>query len=276
MSLPPLPEQQQIVTYLDQKTSQIDELIDKKTRKIELLKEYRTSLINQVVTKGLDPNVEMKDSGVEWIGEIPDHWLVKKLPYVTDQMGSGTTPKSDNREYYEDGTIPWLVTGDLNDGELSTINNKITDRAIQDYSALRIFPEGSLSIAMYGATIGKLGLFLFPMTVNQANCVLVFTNNNIPKFWFYILLGHRQMIISFGTGGGQPNVSQDILRTLRFPCPDKYEQQQIVTYLDQKTKEIDTSIETEEKKIEHFKEYRQSLISNVVTGKIDVRETVLS
>ena len=165
---------------------------------------------------------QYKHSGVQWIGEIPSHWLVKKLPYVTDQMGSGTTPKSDNREYYEDGTIPWLVTGDLNDGELSTINNKITDRAIQDYSALRIFPEGSLSIAMYGATIGKLGLFLFPMTVNQANCVLVFTNNNIPKFWFYILLGHRQMIISFGTGGGQPNVSQDILRTLRFPCPDKY------------------------------------------------------
>ena len=117
---------------------------------------------------------EYKDSGVEGIGEIPAAWDLKKLTFVTSSIGSGTTPKSDNDQYYQDGTIPWLISGDLNDGNISIVSNKINTLAIKDYPALKEWPARSLAIAMYGATIGKVGLLQFPATVNQAKLCFCF------------------------------------------------------------------------------------------------------
>ena len=268
-------EQQQISDYLDYKTSKIDTLIEKTQQKIELLKEQRISLINTTVTKGLDPNVEMKDSGVEWIGDIPSDWKVKKLTYVTNSIGSGTTPKTSNSLFYEEGHIPWLNTGDLNDGYIYKTKKKVTKLAIEKHTSLKVFPINSVSIAMYGATIGKLGLFKIPVTVNQANCVFVFDEVNVSKFWFYVLMEYRPQIVSLGYGGGQPNISQDLLKSLRFGCPSYKNQQQIVDYLDKETSKIDKLVDIESKRIVLLKEYRQSLISEVVTGKVDVRDEVL-
>ena len=273
--IPPLHEQQQISDYLDYKTSKIDTLIEKTQQKIELLKEQRISLINTTVTKGLDPNVEMKDSGVEWIGDIPSDWKVKKLTYVTNSIGSGTTPKTSNSLFYEEGHIPWLNTGDLNDGYIYKTKKKVTKLAIEKHTSLKVFPINSVSIAMYGATIGKLGLFKIPVTVNQANCVFVFDEVNVSKFWFYVLMEYRPQIVSLGYGGGQPNISQDLLKSLRFGCPSYKNQQQIVDYLDKETSKIDKLVDIESKRIVLLKEYRQSLISEVVTGKVDVRDEVL-
>ncbi|MBT4208005.1 restriction endonuclease subunit S [Candidatus Woesearchaeota archaeon] len=275
LPVPPLQEQQQISDYLDYKTSKIDTLIEKTQQKIELLKEQRISLINTTVTKGLDPNVEMKDSGVEWIGDIPSDWKVKKLTYVTNSIGSGTTPKTSNSLFYEEGHIPWLNTGDLNDGYIYKTKKKVTKLAIEKHTSLKVFPINSVSIAMYGATIGKLGLFKIPVTVNQANCVFVFDEVNVSKFWFYVLMEYRPQIVSLGYGGGQPNISQDLLKSLRFGCPSYKNQQQIVDYLDKETSKIDKLVDIESKRIVLLKEYRQSLISEVVTGKVDVRDEVL-
>jgi type I restriction enzyme, S subunit len=274
--LPSLPEQEQIAAFLNHKTKLIDNLIAKTERKIELLNELRTATINQAVTKGLDPDVEMKDSGVEWIGEIPKGWEAKKLTYVTCLIGSGTTPKSDNLEYYENGNIPWLTTGELNDSEINSVRNRVTSLAMNDYPSLKVYPDGAVSIAMYGATIGKLGVLRLPTTVNQANCVFVFTGDNNPKFWFYVLLAYRPKIVSLGYGGGQPNISQDLMKSIRFGCPTKEKQIQIADYLDSATRQGDTHIKREYDKIELLKEYRQSLISEVVTGKIDVSDEVIS
>ena len=212
---------------------------------------------------------EYKDSGVEEICEIPAAWDLKKLTFVTSSIGSGTTPKSDNDQYYQDGTIPWLITGDLNDGNVSIVSNKINTLAIEDYPALKAWPARSLAIAMYGATIGKVGLLQFPTTVNQANCVFVFNGENCPRFWLYVLLANRSRIVSMRYGGGQPNISQEILKSLRFACPQKEEQSLISAYLDKKTSHIDSLIEKIAQKIKLLKEQRTSLIVQCVTKGLD-------
>ena len=273
--VPPPEEQKLISLYLDKKTEQIDSLVEKIQRKIELLKEQRESLINRCLTKGLDPNVDMKDSGIEWIGEIPKHWVVKKITHVVVSIGSGTTPKSDNSEYYKDGTINWLVTGDLNDGLVTKTSHKVTEKAVKDYFSLKLFPIDSLLIAMYGATIGKLGILKTESTVNQATCVMSFDNDNDINFWFYAFLAHRQHLISLRYGGGQPNVSQELVKGLRFPVPPLTEQKLISRCLNKRTEQIDSLIQKIQRKIELLKEYHQSLISSVATGKVRITEDMI-
>jgi type I restriction enzyme S subunit len=126
-----------------------------------------------------------KDSGVEWLGKVPGHWDIWKLAHAFSLIGSGTTPKTDNREYYEEGDIPWINTGDLNDGELADCEKRITALALAHHTSLKTYPAGSVLIAMYGATIGKLAMLRFPATVNQACCVFGGTSFILPKFMFY-------------------------------------------------------------------------------------------
>lgn len=270
-----LSEQTQIVSYLDEKTALIDKLISTKQRKIELLKEKRPALINHAVTKGLNPNVKMKDSGIEWIGEIPEHWGYKKTTHCFGLIGSGTTPTSNNPEYYEDGEINWLQTGDLNDGIISKTSKLITQKAFDDVN-LKLYPANSLIIAMYGATIGKVGFLKIETTTNQACCVLAQPRGVFVNYIFYWFISNKDKIVSLAYGGGQPNISQETIKSLRIHCPPIPEQTQIVTYLDEKTKEIDDLLNIEQKKIDLLKEYRQSLISEVVTGKIKVVNELLN
>lgn len=206
-----------------------------------------------------------KDSGVEWLGEVPEHWEVWKLAQAFTQIGSGTTPKSDNPQYYESGDIPWVNTGDLNDGELDDCEKRITTLALADHSSLKTYPAGALLIAMYGATIGKLAVLKFAATVNQACCVFAGKSEINSKFMFYWFLGLRQQIISLATGGGQPNISQDILRSLRVACPAPSEQTQIATFLDRETAKIDALVAEQRRLMALLKEKRQAVISHAVT-----------
>lgn len=201
----------------------------------------------------------------ELLGEIPTHWEVWKLAHAFAQIGSGTTPKSDKAEYYDDGSIPWVNTGDLDDGLLKESSKKITEKAVEDHSTLKLYPSGSLLFAMYGATIGKLGILNFPATVNQACCVFSGKSPITIKFLFYWFLGLRQKILSLATGGGQPNVSQDILRTLRVACPDDEEQTAIAIFLDAETSKIDALVTEQRRLIELLQEKRQAVISHAVT-----------
>jgi len=283
IAYPPLPEEQtQIANYLDHKTQQIDELIDDKQRLIELLKEERTATINQAVTKGIGalsgaetPNVPMKDSGIEWLGEIPEHWESWKIGHAFTKIGSGTTPESGNPKYHLNGTINWLNTGDLNNGELFKCKKKITQDALNDYSSLKLFSKGSLVIAMYGATIGKTSVIQFDTTTNQACCVFGKSEFILIEFLHYWFKGHKEDIINLAVGGGQPNISQDILKNIRLYCPTIKEQKIIVKYIKQKQNEINDNISKTEQQIELLKEYKTALISEVVTGKVDVRDEVI-
>ncbi|HNR85948.1 MAG TPA: restriction endonuclease subunit S [Taishania sp.] len=210
-----------------------------------------------------------KDSGIEWIGKIPSHWESWKISHAFDRIGSGTTPESGNPEYHENGTVNWLNTGDLNDGILFECNKKITEKALEDYSSLKLFPSGSLVIAMYGATIGKTALLEFETTTNQACCV--FCESDIIKLRFlqYWFVGNKEHIINLAIGGGQPNISQNILKDVRVPCPKFEEQTAIANFLDHKTAQIDDLIAKKERLIALLEEERTATINQAVTKGLD-------
>lgn len=212
---------------------------------------------------------EYKESGNTFTGVIPTHWRILKIARTFTTIGSGTTPKSDNRVYYDEGTVPWVNTGDLNDGVLSESNRCVTEKALEDHSTLRIYPAGSLIFAMYGATIGRIAKLDFPATVNQACCVFGGESPIEVNFLFYWFLGLRDRILSLATGGGQPNVSQDILRSLQVPCPSIEEQRTIATFLDRETSKIDALVAEQRRLIALLKEKRQAVISHAVTKGLD-------
>jgi type I restriction enzyme S subunit len=209
-----------------------------------------------------------KDSGVEWLGEIPEHWKIMKTTHVFNKIGSGTTPTSTDTKYY-DGEINWLQTGDLTDNIISETSKKITYKALKDFSTLKIYPKNSLVIAMYGATIGKAGILDIETATNQACCVLSNAKQILEKYAFYWFLASKNNIISMGYGGGQPNISQDLIKSLRMTIPTKAEQTKIASFLDSKTAQIDEVISQKEKLIELLKERKQIVINDAVTKGLD-------
>lgn len=210
-----------------------------------------------------------KDSGIEWIGEIPSHWEIKKLNWCFELIGSGTTPKADNLLYYLDGDTNWLLTGDLNDGEIFDTSKKITQKAIDDHSTLKVYPTESIVMAMYGATIGKLGVLKIETTVNQACCVLSKPLHLNYKFAFYILLSARTEIINMSYGGGQPNISQELIKSFRVQIPNIEEQTSIANFLDRKTSEIDDIIADKKRLLELYEEEKTAIINQAVTKGLD-------
>jgi type I restriction enzyme S subunit len=258
LPLPPLSEQKQIVEYLDTKTSLIDSLIEKTQRKIELLKERRTSLINEVVTKGLNPNVKMKDSGIEWIGKIPDHWSVFKMKYGVKHINEkGLTTKDDIKispENVESMTGVCFNFYSEYDGE--GMRFKKGDILL---NKLRLYLKKIVFTETDGYSMGEM--------------IVLRCLENLFNHYFYFLIfnqGLIDLLDSQSNGVKLPRVSPEIIMNTMIPFPPLDEQTKIVDFLDSKTKEIDKMISLEMKSIELLKEYRQSLISEVVTGKVKV------
>jgi type I restriction enzyme S subunit len=268
--IPDKKEQDKLAAYLDEKVSIIDRTIEGKKKLIELLREKRTAVINEAVTKGLDPKAELIESGVEWIGKIPAGWKMRKVFHIFKKMGSGMTPE----DIYltEDGSgIPWVNTGELTDSFIDVPSKRVKKEALTKYSALKLYPKGSLVIAMYGATIGKLGIVNFDFCSNQACCILEKPNDGFSaRYVYYWLLGHKKNVVDLGTGGGQPNINKDVVKSLKISLPKIVEQEKIVEYLDIKITNYDTAIELVKKTIETLQEFKSSLISHVVTGKVRV------
>jgi type I restriction enzyme S subunit len=261
--------QRLIVSYLDKKCADIDKVIATQQRRIELLQELKQSTITHAVTHGLNPNVKMKDSGVEWIGEVPEHWKVMKSSLMSSLIGSGTTPNTNNKDYYcenEEEGYNWLQTGDLNNGLIISTLKKVTLKAVKECN-LKFYTTGSIVIAMYGATIGKVGILGFNTAVNQACCVLSKTDKIVSKFVFYLFLSAKESLLISAIGGGQPNISQEVIKKLKVVVPPLSEQRSIATYLDKKCVELDKSISKAQREIDLLQEYKQALITEVVTGK---------
>lgn len=281
IACPCVDEQQTIARFLDAKTAQIDLLVEHKRQLIDKLKEKRQALIARTVTRGLppeaamaaglEPNPAMKPLPSGWADECPAHWKIWKISHGFGLTGSGTTPPSDNEEWYE-GNIPWVTTGELRESIITDTSKKVSRAAIKEFSALKIFPAGSLAIAMYGATIGRLGIFGVAATTNQACCVLAKERAFERDFVFYWLQAFRDQIVTLATGGGQPNISQEKIRSLRIPCPSVHEQRIISKYLREESEKIDRLVDAAESAIERINEFRQAVITSAVTGKIDVRE----
>jgi type I restriction enzyme, S subunit len=210
-----------------------------------------------------------KDSGVEWIGKIPTDWEMRKISHSFDLISSGTTPKAGNKQYYNNGKINWINTGDLNNGLLKNCKKQITTKAMDDYSALKIYPKGALIIAMYGATIGKVSISDIEACTNQACCVILSSKIIDLKFIFFWFIANKQNIISLSFGGGQPNISQNLIREIKICCPELVNQQEIASYLDHKTHLIDTLIKKKQRLIDLLKEERTAVINEAVTKGID-------
>jgi type I restriction enzyme S subunit len=270
--LPPLSEQKQIVSYLDTKTTLIDSLIEKTYRKIELLKEKRTSLINEVVTKGLNPNVEMKDSGVEWIGEIPSGWEKSKLKYK-GFFFSGYS--FDSNDFLTEGEIRVLKISNVQNNGISWDDLQYLPEVFFDTHQNFRVNKGDLVFVLTRPIIStgiKVCFFEedYRTLLNQRNSVFRPNESEVVKRFLY----YSVRTFSFGEEfkqqlkeTNQPNISTEQISNILMFFPPISEQQQIVSYLDEHTQLIDKTISVEERRIDTLKEYRQSLISEVVTGK---------
>ena len=211
-----------------------------------------------------------KDSGIQWVGEIPSHWDVVKTSYLFDDIGSGTTPNTNDDSLYDtDNGINWLQTGDLNDGHITKTSKKISQKAIEGNGTLRLYPINSLVIALYGATIGKVGVLDIESTTNQACCVLPPSDKISTDFAYYIFLASKEALLNLASGGGQPNISQAIIKNHRIPYPSYAEQQSIVSFLEDKVSQINATIAEKEQMLEDLKNYRSAIISEAVTKGLD-------
>lgn len=217
----------------------------------------------------LRPYPAYKPSGIDWLGDIPSNWTIRKAGHCFSLIGSGTTPQSGNMAYHSDGSIPWINTGDLNDSTLIEPSKKVTLAAVTDYPALRLFPCGSLIVAMYGATIGKTGVTNFDTTVNQACCVLAQSTILNIRFAQLAFIGLKQSLVNLGVGGGQPNISQEIVRQFRLPIPPLDEQRAIAAFLDALDERVDRFIAARRRMIALLDEQKQAIINQAVTRGLD-------
>ncbi len=268
---PTLQEQQKIASFLDSKCSQIDSLVANITKEIELLKEYRKSVIYEAVTKGLDPNVEMKDSGIEWIGMIPKNWNVCRVKDVCSEIGSGTTPASNRLDYYEDGDRFWIQSGDLYKNTLiESTKVKLTPKALVETKALKIYEKPFIVIAMYGASIGNHSLSLIDSCCNQACCCIKTDSSYSLEFLNYWLDTCNEDFLSNTAGGTQPNINQEKIKKQKVIVPKLNDQKRIVETLNKKCSQIDSLISDKQQQIDKLTEYKKSLIYEYVTGKKEV------
>lgn len=260
----------QIANFLDHETAKIDTLIAKQEKLIELLKEKRQAVISHAVTKGLNSNAPMKDSGVEWLGEVPEHWVVSSLGYYAN-LNTGATPDRSNTSYW-DGDIPWIKTGEVRYDTIYDTEESISSLAVKD-TAVKISPSGTLLMAMYGqgVTRGRVAILGVPATYNQA-CVAIEANNLMWNEYlkvFFIAAYHA--IRDGGNETSQMNLNADIVSKFKVTIPPIIEQRDIVKYLESVLPQFDALIEKSEKAIKLIQERKIALISAAVTGKIDVR-----
>ncbi len=210
---------------------------------------------------------EYKNSGIDWIGKIPKHWRKEKIFRAAEFVTSGGTPRSSNEDYYE-GDIYWIQSGDLNDGYITDTEKKITKEGLENSSA-KLFPKETLLVAMYGATIGKLGIQTMDAATNQACCAIYPTKRIELKFLFYLFLAIREKYISDAYGGGQPNISQSLIKQTYFFAPTKPEQTAIANYLDKACADIDRVVEIKRNQIDNLQQQLKSIIHHTVTKGLD-------
>ena len=271
---PPLSDQVIIALYLDNFNMELDYLSELRKNQIALLEEYKRALIQQAVTRGLDPDVPLKPSGVEWLGDIPEHWEAVRLKYCLDKVYSGGTPDSGNDLYYCDPNkgIPWLMISDITDSEYVRSSQKAITEQGRMSKSLDILPSGTLLYSMY-ASLGSVALLEIDACVNQAILGLSFrTEKVLSKFALYFLQSIQEVLPLFSNSSTQANLNAEIVLSLPILIPPLTEQAAIVARLDRLTSDIDAAIAHTRREIELLEEYRTRLIVDVVTGKLDVRE----
>lgn len=258
-------EQRKIVDYLDTKCSKIDEIIEKQQAIIEKLKEYKLHLIQETVTKGLDRNAELRESGELWIGKVPKHWAVLKLKSHTRMI----TPMRDKPEDLS-GDIPWVRIEDYNGKYIDSSREGfgVSEQTVKKMN-LKVYPVGSI-LCTSSCDLGKCAIVATPLVSNQRFINIVPDKDTSSDYLYYVMLSNADRMNHLSTGTIQANLSRVAFEHLLIQFPPLEEQKKIARYLDHKVEMIDSTIMGKEKLVEKLREYKKSLIYEVVTGKKEV------
>ena len=269
--VPPIDQQDRIADYLDRKCSQIDAIIARQQEAIEKLKAYKLSVITEAVTKGLNPDVPMKDSGIEWIGKTPKHWQLTKIKWVADTCSGGTPPSGDLSFY--DGGINWVCSYDLHEDAIKCTQRTLSEEGAEIIAGKMQKPN-SILIAMYGGsgTIGNSGILSCYARTNQAVCSVYFDEKLMnPKFALYQTIFMRKYWMYYAVGSRKdPNISQDTIRNMHYIIPPMQEQEAIVEWIESRINVVECIQRKKSNIIEKLADYKKSLIYEVVTGKKEV------
>lgn len=270
---PPLTEQTKIAQFLDDKTTKIDDAIAIKEQQIHLLKERKQILIHKAVTRGLDDNVRLKDSGVEWIGDIPEHWTVPKLKHVCLFVLDGTH-----------GSFPRVDNGYKLLSVRNIINSKfvfrdddsmVSQKHFKEISSKFLIKNGDIQLAIVGATLGKVALVekLKEKIVTQRSLSTIRVNKKISNIYlfYYLQSSLFQSFLWNNTGfSAQPGIYLGTIQNSHIPLPSEEEQKEISKYIETASQKIETAIDLKQQEIAKLKEYKSSLVNEVVTGKVKV------
>lgn len=277
--LPSLEEQLQIAAFLDHETAKIDNLIEKQQQLIELLKEKRQAVISHAVTKGLNPDVPMKDSGVEWLGEVPAHWTVTRLGYHAIKIGSGKTPRGGSEIYLDEGVL-FLRSQNIYDDGLRVGSSEcvfIDLKTHNEMKGTRVL-EGDILLNITGGSIGRSCIVPTPFieaNVNQHVCILRF-RENIREFISYAMKSSstKEQIEACQVGGNREGLNFEQTSKINICLPPEEEIGAVLEYLKIRLPQLDTLEKNASNIILLLQERRTALISAAVTGKIDVRDWV--
>ncbi|MBP0923858.1 MULTISPECIES: restriction endonuclease subunit S [Gammaproteobacteria] len=281
--LPPLPEQVAIADFLNRETGRLDTLMAKKRQLIALLKEKRTALISRIVTRGLPtdaahefglkPHTRFKNSGIEWLGQVPEGWEALPLRRLIKFVKTGNTPSGAEEYHFEEGGFNWYSPSDVSDAVYLGAANRTL--SAEGKAEVRIFPKMTVMLVGIGATIGKVGLASNESSCNQQINAIICNRKLYPVFATYYLKTMRDFIVKCGKFTTMPIINQDETKNLIVTVPTLPEQTAIATYLGRETDKIDRLVVKVEAAINRLQEYRAALITAAVTGKIDVRKAVV-
>jgi type I restriction enzyme, S subunit len=271
--VPPPDEQAAIVRFLDYVDRRIRRYIRAKQKLIKLLEEQKQAIIHRAVTRGLDPNVRLKPSGVEWLGDVPEHWEVRQLTQCGSIFG-GLTPSMADRSLW-DGDIPWVTPKDMKRFTIGDALMTVSAKALQATS-LRLIPAGSLLLVVRGMILARrvpIARTVKPVTINQDMKAIVPGEDIDAGYLAYRMDVAQATFIPMidEAGHGTKRFPTERWRTVKFAFPPRAEQELIVRYLDTSTHRINSARETAELQIPLLREFRSRLIADLVTGKLDVR-----
>lgn len=264
-------EQQAIADYLDEKTAAIDAAVADIERSIELLNEYRQSVISEAVTKGLNPNAPMKDSGINWIGDIPLQWTVTKIINLATRK-SGHTPDKKKEEYWQNGDIVWISLADspaLRKQHYVSESNTMTNMEGINHSSAELLPPGTVLLSR-DASIGLTAIAATELAVSQHFMAYICGPKLYNEYLYYTFESMQQELNRLSMGSTIPTIGLPLIHGLRIPVPPIEEQHEIVDCLQHKLNELDSLIAQKQALVVRLKEYRSSLISECVTGKVKV------
>ncbi|MGZ0752501.1 restriction endonuclease subunit S [Kluyvera sichuanensis] len=275
--LPSKKEQSIIVDFLKHETAKIDNLIEKQQQLIELLKEKRQAVISHAVTKGLNPDVPMKDSGVEWLGEVPEHWELVPLKYLCNFSGGGT-PTKDNLSYWQGGTVPWVSPKDMKSFWISETQDYVTPKAVSE-SSTNYVEEGSLLMVVRSGILQRnipVAINIVKVTMNQDMKALRFNERMKAHYAAYFINGNVNSLLLEWTkeGATVESIEHEYLANGLIPVPPIDEQHSIIKSISDQMIRFELLEEKALTGIRLLQERRTALISAAVIGKIDVRDWI--